>query len=220
MFYHQNFRKTRPYEIAKSGNFKLGRLDRKISTWFQKETQHRHSLTYNSIAISQRMAEKQVFYVSIDGNNSFVHSSSVGTVQCSILGPILYAIFVSPLFDLSKLTLFADKNYVIRWNRNLSELIVNMQAMIELITKWLRQSGLKVNDSKTEICLFFRKDHPPVTLNICNVEIKTKKQMNVLGVIFDSKLQWNNQVQNSIQKSKRALGAINIIKKISVKNNC
>ena len=88
-----------------------------------------------------------------------------------------------------------------------------MQATIELITKWLRQSGLKVNDSKTEICLFHRKDHPPIKIKIKNVEIETKKQMNVLGITFDSKLQWHNQIQNSIQKSKRALGAINIIRK-------
>ena len=164
------------------------------------------------ITLLSEWLKNRFFYVSIDGNNSYVHSSSVGTVQGSILGPILYAIFVSPLFDLSKLTLFADDNYVIRWNKNLTELIVDMQATIELITKWLRQSGLKVNDSKTEICLFYRKDHPPITIKIKNVEIETKKQMNVLGITFDSKLQWHNQIQNSIQKSKRALGAINIIR--------
>ena len=74
-----------------------------------------------------------------------------GTVQGSILGPILYAIFVSPLFELAKMTLFADDNYVVRWNKCLAALIVDMRQSIELITKWLRQSGLKVNDVKTEI---------------------------------------------------------------------
>ena len=41
-------------------------------------------------------------YVSIDGCNSFIHFSGAGTVKGSILGPILYAIFVSPLFELQK----------------------------------------------------------------------------------------------------------------------
>ena len=169
------------------------------------------------VTLLGRWLKHRYFYVSMDGNNSFVHSSRVGTVQGSILGPILYAIFVSPLFDLAKLTLFADDNYVIKWNKSLTELIVDMKATIELITKWLRQSGLKVNDSKTEICLFYRKDHPPITLVINNVEITTKKHMNVLGIAFDSKLQWHNQVQNAITKSKRALAAIYIIRKFFTK---
>ena len=153
------------------------------------------------------------FYVSIDGNNSFVHLSKAGTVQGSILGPILYAIFVSPLFDLAKMTLFADDNYVLEWNKSVNQLIIDMQRKIELITKWLRQSGLKVNDSKTEACLFHRKDHPPIRLQINAQVIITKPSMNVLGVVFDSKLQWHAQVQNAITKSKKALHAIILIKK-------
>ena len=44
------------------------------------------------------------FYISLDGDNSYVHDCNVGTVQGSILGPILYSIFVSPLLDLTDLT--------------------------------------------------------------------------------------------------------------------
>ena len=39
---------------------------------------------------------------------------------------------------------------MILWNRHLSDLVVNMQAKIELITMWLHQSGLKVNDTETK----------------------------------------------------------------------
>ena len=50
-------------------------------------------------------------------NNSYVHDTDVGTVQGSILGPILYALFVSPCLDLAKITLFADYNYVLSLNK-------------------------------------------------------------------------------------------------------
>jgi hypothetical protein len=43
------------------------------------------------------------FYVSIDSINSLVIDLGGGTIQGSILGPILYAIYVSPLYDLLKL---------------------------------------------------------------------------------------------------------------------
>ena len=52
--------------------------------------------------------DDQKYYVSINGKHSFIRLSDLGTVQGSILGPFLYALFVSPLFDLTKLTAFAD----------------------------------------------------------------------------------------------------------------
>ena len=42
--------------------------------------------------------------------------------------------------------------------------------------------------------------------------------MNVLGVSFDSKLNWQIQIQNSITKAKRALNAIKLIRKFFTKN--
>ena len=153
------------------------------------------------------------FYVTIGEGSSDVYDSNVGTVQGSILGPILYAIFVSPLFDLEKMTLFADDNYIILWNKQLSALITDMKKTIESITKWLRQSGLKVNELKTELCLFHRKDQPPVQITVNDSTIISKDHIKVLGIIFDSKLQWHYQIQNTVNKSKRALNAISLIRK-------
>ena len=60
--------------------------------------------------------KNRLFYVDIDGDCSFLKTSDTGTIQGSRLGPILYAIFVSPLFDLEKLTNYADDNFAVRWN--------------------------------------------------------------------------------------------------------
>ena len=55
--------------------------------------------------------KERKFYVEANGQVSNFFDSKYGTVQGSILGPILYAIFVSPLFDLAEMTMFADDNY-------------------------------------------------------------------------------------------------------------
>ena len=83
--------------------------------------------------------------------------------------------------------------------------MVDMQATIELIT---RQSKSKVNNLKTEICIIHRKDHPPIILTQKQHTNQNKKQMKVLDITFNSKLQWQNQTQNAIMKSKMAPGAI------------
>ena len=74
------------------------------------------------------------------------------------------------------------------------------EKTLEAITKWLKDSGLKVNDNKTELCLFQRNPHGSITLSLNEVTLTSKQQMNVLGVIFDSRLQWNDHVAQTIKK--------------------
>jgi hypothetical protein len=70
-----------------------------------------------------------------------------------------------------------------------------------------------VNNSKTEICLFYRNDQNQVYVNVAGAPVKSQKSMNVLGVIFDCKLKWIEQAANSIKKSNKTLYAIRMIKK-------
>ena len=62
-------------------------------------------------------------------------------VQGSVLGSILYSLFVSPLLDLAKITLFTDDNYVMIWIKHRGELIIKMTNKLEFITKWPSDSG-------------------------------------------------------------------------------
>ena len=153
------------------------------------------------------------FFVSIDGQNSILHDLLLGTVQGSILGPILYAIFVSPLFDLCELYSFADDNFIPRINKHLPSLVNDMEVSLELITKWLVKSGMKVNDNKTEICLFYKNDVAPLEILVNNTNVKSKSTINILGVLFDCKLHWGHHINQVIHKANKALNAIKLIRK-------
>ena len=84
---------------------------------------------------------------------------------------------------------------------------------LAMITKWLKDSGLVVNESKTELCLFHKNDQPTITIRIANSLVISKKQINVLGVLFDSKLNWNSQAAQRISKAKKALYALRLLKR-------
>ena len=66
------------------------------------------------ISLANEWLTYRYFYVNVVGENSYIHGIGVGTVQGSILGPILNAMFIIPLFDLTKMTLFAYGNHVLR----------------------------------------------------------------------------------------------------------
>ena len=106
---------------------------------------------------------------------------------------------------------FADDNYTIKWNSDIDILKADLENSLSRVVTWLTKSGLKVNEAKTEICLFSRTNMPPVFIKISNQEVESKNQINVLGIIFDSNLQWGPQVTSTLKKANKALNAIRLI---------
>ena len=120
---------------------------------------------------------------------------------------------MAPLFDLAKIKKFANINHVIKFNKFLPQLLIDMKQTLGMITKWLKDSGLKVNNQKTELCLFSKRDTQFKTLTINNFDLSGKSTINVLGAIIDSKLQWQPQIENVIKKYNKARYEISIIKR-------
>ena len=170
-------------------------------------------LPMDLINLIREWLSNRSFYVQVGDDYSALFDSNAGTIQGSVLGPILYALFVSPLFDLTDLVNFADDNFCVEWCKDRTLLIVNLEKKLEMITKWLKDSGLIVNESKTEICMFHQNDQPLVKIKLQNVEIESKKSMNVLGVIFDCKLNWQMHTAMAISKAKKSLYALRLIKR-------
>ena len=153
------------------------------------------------------------FYVEANGQNSTILETDVGTIQGSILGPILYALFIRPLYKITKVTTFADDNYIIKSNKEKKMALEELGRELEKIIKWLKGSGLKVNENKTELCIFHRSGNTDGSLLIDNVLIASKNEINVLGITFDSKLQWSSQVSRAIRGANVSLQAIKLIRK-------
>ena len=96
--------------------------------------------------------------------------------------------------------------------RDKAELVRIIEIKLKRIVDWLTNSGMKVNESKTELCLFHRGDSGPITVNINGNEVISKKSINILCMIFDSKLQWSEHIAHSIKRSMNPLNAICLIR--------
>ena len=92
----------------------------------------------------------------------FVYFTQDTFHMCSgtfIVSPNQYAIFISPIYDLEDMSSFADDNYTIRWSKDILNAKIKLENSLSVITSWFKASGLKVNESKTKICLFSRASH-------------------------------------------------------------
>ena len=99
-------------------------------------------------------------FVVFDDTNSQVLDLKTGAPQGSILGPLLFLIYINDIVKSSnffKFILFADDttNFApINTNNKESANIINME--LETIITWLKLNKLSLNISKTKFCIFHK----------------------------------------------------------------
>ena len=121
------------------------------------------------------------------------------------------------MFYIENLACYADDKFLLVQDRSRSGLVLKMKVKLEKIINWLVQSGMVVNESKTDLCLFCRQDCPPLVVNINGKFLISRSIINILGVTFDCKLQWREQIASVSNKATKSINAIRLIRKFFTK---
>ena len=134
--------------------------------------------------------------------------------QGSILGPILFLLYINDIENCSKLVsfiLFADDTNIFYSNKCLKTLSNIIQTEIDKIAEWLNVNKLSLNTTKTKIILFRSPNKKPsqtIKININGKNIEQVKCTTFLGIIIDECLTWKDHI------SKKIIRAAGIIAKI------
>ena len=158
----------------------------------------------NLISLLKVWLKGRQAYVEVEGTCSTYFKVDSGTCQGSILGPVLFCIFIAPLLDCEDLLAYADDSYEIETGPDRQESVQRLKIRLERTIDWLKSSGLKVNEEKTELVVFYKRDTEEVSINLNGREIKSKKEIKVLGTIFDSKLEWHANVEKCVKSARKA----------------
>lgn len=131
-----------------------------------------------------------------------------GVPQGSILGPVLFNIFINDMPKLSNthLAVYADDTalYTSSWSPVL--LKTRLQVHIDAILQYFSDWKLAINADKTEAIVFTHKRltmPPPV--KVLDYRVPWSKQVKYLGIFLDSRLNWRSTVYDRIRKSFAAL---------------
>ena len=154
--------------------------------------------------LTQRMQQ-----VSVDGSVSSQTQLKYGVPQGSVLGPLLFILYTSPLCDIIKehgigFHLFADDTQLyLSFSRKSTPAYISakakMEECIDLVKCWMNRYMLKLNDEKTVILNIHSQTtpaQPPVLsgLRIGNSEIFPTSAARNIGVIFDDTLSMKNHI--------------------------
>ena len=131
-------------------------------------------------------------------------NTTLGCVQGSVLGPLFWNITIDPLLHLLNTThtqaqAYADDIILAITAPTTDTLTDRIKNTILTAKSWCSSNKLHLNDSKTQIMLIRRK--VPLTLHINNTIITSQRNIKILGVILDHKLNFNTHLTHTIQKT-------------------
>lgn len=154
--------------------------------------------------------------VKIGGFESDLKPIKLGVPQGSVLGPILFLIYLNDLGNL-KLngmpTLFADDT-VLSYDHSVSlkVLLKFMQEDLNTLSEYLRLNKLSINSGKTNYVIFcsphFRYEDLDITLKIDNAPINKVSCVKYLGLYIDEHLKWNVHISKIINKILPIVGVL------------
>ena len=165
-------------------------------------------------------------FVQIDDRKSSYQSSQYGVPQGSILGPMIFNLYVSDLHEVTPSSMecvqYADDTSLYS-HFNVKELdsrAVDMNKTLVSITNWSQDSNLALNPGKTKCMLFSTPQmssyhslaERPIHLSVGDKPLERVHSTKLLGVHMTDTLKWDDHVKHLASSCYGVLAALRKIK--------
>ena len=148
--------------------------------------------------------------VIVDGKLSEKKEVISGVPQGTVLGPLLFLIYINDLEeDLKKsiLRIFADDSKLVKEIRNMSD-HDELQDELDLAIKWAEANNMELNHSKFQLLQYGKEQNLKIPYETENTNIKSESDIKDLGVYLSADLTWDKQITEAIKMGRKFLGWI------------
>ena len=169
-------------------------------------------ITGDSYEWSQSYLNSRSQFTVVNGEASEHAPVEQGVPQGSLLGPRFYSYHANNLPEVAdledksddeeELEMFADDTNGVSVAPTFDQLIAQLQALANRLSKWAYENGMIIHPGKTKVIVFARRRFigpaPNITMNGQSIEIVDNHK--VLGTVIDNKLSWKAHVDKATNK--------------------
>ncbi len=159
-------------------------------------------------------------YVEIEDVKSSTLPLTTGVPQGSVLGPLLFLIYINDISmasNLFKFVIYADDTNM---NTNLEiisercidgDIASTINRELACVSDWLKCNMLSLNVQKSKYMIFHKpqKKIPNIQLVMNDVNIEQVTHFDFLGLTLNENLNWKNHIDKISNKISRSIGILN-----------
>ena len=136
-------------------------------------------------------------YAHVNNVSSKIEDLKYGVPQGSILGPLLFIIYINDLPNIQKLSqfvIYADDANIFITGATMDEIETKFNELAQFLVDWVSANGLLLNVKKTNYMIFANITTRDFDAKIKNIPIEHSKVSRFLGVLIDSNLTWRHHI--------------------------